>query len=861
MRPTTSSILALTFAASMCACMWGESRTERSTTTNQQPAAADTAAVPGTHDVMESAFCARCHVDQYAEHEQSTHGRAFTDEEVRLATARFAHQDCIVCHTPRPIFETGIGMNPKRRFHGLEEGNTCMTCHFRPDHDYSKFVGGAECKDAFHPDVGTVEACASCHRNHGTPYQWEKSPRGKAAGNACIDCHMREIDRPIAVGGPVRATRSHVFPGSRDVAHVDRAYEYDAKLDGDHVVVTIRNSGAGHNFPTELKQRSVESLVVVRDADGKEVARSRMVFRDPYKRPYGLELPVNTQIPSGESRTHRVPIGAAAGTIETTLYFKLYFPIDDHHPEMSRALQTRTIPFVGVTPSTEAVASDPEVVAHSPENIDPELASIANLVDYSRPPIGATAVEIPGGAAPADVQKLIELFQFPVPEANGKARAALTKIGAPAVPALVEALGSWDNKTYNQSMAVLEQIGEPARAHLLAATSDERLYVRLHARDVLVRLEWDEPEVESAIARGFDRPGALDRASSARAIGHLHFPAHAPRLRALLADPDPDVVREAALALGHLGDHAALPALRDALARAHYDETRFDLSKSLAWLGDPSGIQVLLRGLDHRDDLIRESCFEAFFDVTGQHLGYEPLAPHPERLDAIANLQRWWSTKGGADALIAPDEARDRKAEAKAWKLVNDLGGNDLSSSTPEKDKQLEQQILEVGRGAVPSLVKALKYPPGFADKRAAVIRLLARTGDKRAAPALCSALRDPVVAVAAWASFALEIARDPQTLPALRRWEQRVRRLIAQNAWPVDAGSSEQALLQVLRARLVLEDEDARDGLVALLLSSEGSIREAAIQALGRYYGEDYGYDPKAPVAERLAAAAKWAR
>lgn len=811
------------------------------------------------YDVMESAFCARCHVDQYAEHQQSTHGRAFTDEEVRLATARFAHQDCIICHTPRPVFETGIGMNPKRRFHGLEEGNTCMTCHFRPDFDYSKFEGGAECKGAFHPEVGTVDACASCHRNHGTPYQWEKSPLGKAAGNECVDCHMAEVQRPIALGGPTVTTRSHVFPGSRDVAHVDKAYKYDARIDGDHVVVSIKNKGAGHNFPTELKQRSVESLLVVRDAAGNEVAHSRMVFRDPYKRPYGLELPVNTQIPSGETREHRVPIGVAAGTVETTLYFKLYYPIDDHHPDMSRVLDSRTLPFTGVTPSSAPVVSDPEVVARAPENIDPEVASIANLVDYSRPPIGTTTVDIPTGNTEADVAKLIELFQFPVPEANGKARAALVKIGAPAVPALVDALGSWDNKTFNQSMQVLEQIGEPTRAALLAATADARLYVRLHSREVLVRLAWEEPEVEVAVARGLELPGALDRASAARAIGHLHFGGHEPALRKLLADPDPDVVREAALALGHLGDPDAVAPLRAALERAHYDETRFDVAKALAWLGEPSGVQTLIGGLDHHDDLIREACFEAFFEVTAVHLGYEPLAPRPERLDAIARLQRWWSTDGGANALVAPDEHRDRRAEAKAWRLINDLGGNDLAASTPEKDKELEQQILDLGAKAVPPLVKALKYPPGFADKRSAVIRLLARTADKRAAPALCDALRDPVVSVAAWAAFALEAIKDPQTLPALQRYEQRLRRLIAQNTLPPTAGSADQLLLQVARARLTLEDEGARAGLVALLLSQDAGVREGAITALGRYYGDDKGYDPNASPEQRLAAAAKW--
>ena len=185
---------------------------------------------------------------------------------------------------------------------------------------------------------------------------------------------------------------------------MNRAYAYEAKLDGNAVLVTIRNKGAGHNFPTELKQRSVESLVVVKDLAGHEIARSRMVFRDPYKRPYGLELPVNTQIPGGEERTHRVPIGVEAGTVETTLFFKLYYPIDDFHPDMSRVLESRCLPFAGLTPSTEAVVGEPEVVVKTPENISPEVASVANLVDYDRPKIGTVAVEIPSGDTSADIR-------------------------------------------------------------------------------------------------------------------------------------------------------------------------------------------------------------------------------------------------------------------------------------------------------------------------------------------------------------------------------------------------------------------------------------------------------------------------
>lgn len=817
------------------------------------------ARAPREHDVMESAFCAGCHPAAYAEHEQSTHGRAFSDEEVRLATARFAHQDCIVCHTPRPIFETGIGQNPKRRHHGLAEGNTCMTCHWRPDFDYARFEGGPECKDAFHPDVGTVEACASCHRNHGTPYQWEKAPTGKASGRVCMDCHMAEVERPVAVGGPVRTNHRHVFPGSRSVEQVNRAYGYTARIEGNEVVVTVKNQGTGHNFPTELKQRSVESLVVVRDLEGNEVGRSRLVFRDPYKRPYGLELPVNTQIPAGEAREHRVPIRAASGTVETTLFFKLYYPIDDYHADLARVLEARSLPFDGLTPSEAEVVSEPELLVVTPENISTEEASVANLVDFNRPQGIGVPVEVPGGSSPEDIARLIELFQFPVPQANAEARHKLVDIGAPAIPALIEALSSWDNKTYNQAMHVLEELGGVARPAIVAALDDERLYVRLHARELLAKLLWKDAEIEAALARGLESPQALDRASSAQAAGAVHATALAPALRAHLADADPDVVRNSALALAHLGQIEAVPEIEAALERAHYAETRRDLAYALARLGSASGMLVLLAGLDHADDLVREAFFELFFAVTGEHRGYEPLAPRAERLEAIARLQGWWAEEGTPERLRPFAEDGDPIAEAHGWKLVGDLGGNDMVASTPEKDSDIEQELLAMGKYAVPGLVRGLKYPPGFAEKRAAICRVLGQIGDPRAAPALAATLRDPVLSVAAWACWALEGLGDPATKVALVRYEQRLRTLMATERVPAEVGPADVLLAQVARSRLALGDESARHTLAALLLSESEDARRSAIEALAQKYGDERGYDPAAESAARRAAAVRW--
>ena len=852
-----STLLSILALAGFQACAGGGSAS-----VSREVASADAAPARWRHsqEVMKSSYCASCHADIYAEHEQNTHGRAFTDEEVRLGTGRFSQADCIICHTPRPIFESGIGMNPIRRYHDLEEGNTCMTCHWKPEYDYGGFQGGADCKTAFDPRVGQVEACASCHRNHGTPYQWELAKNGNQAGHQCVDCHMPLVERPVAVGEKPRAVHSHVFPGARSVSQVARAYSYDTKIEGNELVVSITNKGAGHNFPTELKQRALESLVIVRDAKGQEIARSRMVFRDPYKRPYGLTLPVNTQIPSGETRMHRVPIGAAEGSVSCELHYKYYFPIEDNHPELARLLEKRELAFRGLTPSTKPVETDPEVKLVTPDGIAPETAGVANLVDYARPKISKVDVDIPKGDTPADIEHLVQLFQFPVLQANLEARKRLVQLGAKAVPALITGLGSWDNKTWNQSMGVLEKIGEPAGPAVVDATASDELYVRLHAYELLGRMGWkgDRAKVVANFKKALARPNALDRSAAAQAAGALHLEELEPDLERLLEDADPDVVRGGARALAHLGVKAAAPAIAKALARACWDETKRDLAESLARLGDPRGVPVLLAGLDHDDDLVRESFFEAFFNVTGKHFGYEAQGPRDERLVAIARLQGWWAKEGGASAL-RPAPSVPWKLNSEARKLVDAIGGSD-GSAEPVDDDVARARLIELGEKAVPAVAQlGLKYPPGFSEKRAKLCGILAEIRHPDGVPALIATLRDPVVSVAAWASYALERIGDREAVPSLRMYGQRLRSLAAQGRIPAGAGSADDLVAQALKARLKLGDETAEPELVALLLSTDAQAPITAAAALREHHGGEFDLDPQAPLADRRAWVQAW--
>jgi HEAT repeat protein len=794
--------------------------------------------------VQRSDFCARCHPDAAAEHRMNTHGRAFSDPEVRMATAQFSIAGCIDCHTPRPVFETGIGKNPVKRLHHLEEANSCMTCHAKGGFDYATFQGGArECKDAFDGRVGQVEACASCHRNHGTPYQWEHAKFGKQAGNTCVDCHMPEVTRPVAAGGPAKKTRRHTFFASRSESQLAMAYEYRVKLDGNEFVATITNAGAGHNFPTELKQRAVESLVIIRDVAGREIARSRQIYRDPYKRPYGLNLPVNTQIPSGETREHRVPVPVSAGTIESQLFYKLYYPIEDSHPDLSRILESRSLAFGPIEPSSRPIQSMPEIQAHLPEAMPAESASPGNLADFARPKIDKVHVDIPDGIAPGDAEKLVALFQFPVPEANKKAQDALVKMGDRALPALVAALGSWDNKTWMQAQQALVRIGVPAvRALAEALAEGSDLYINIHALEILPRL--DRAAVAAAgVAQSMrsklksGRP--LERAYAADALGRMGAKDAAPDIRELLNSGDFDVIAAGARALAALGDRDSVESLKSTLRRVRATaETSRDVAWAMAALGSADGARYLMDRLDYPDDLVRVSMFEAFLDVTGLSAGYTPNLAYDERMTALANL-RWEFERRGKDALRASRMLQIPGAvRAEVATLTRDAGGNDVAAPNADVTEKAIARLIEIGKPAVPQIIDALKWPAGFIDKRVAMLRVLVAVPDADALAALIDAAADPTLTTSLWAARAIESLGDAHAAPALAKLVKRFDEAAAANRLPASLGHPEDARVMLGRARAKLGDDEGARLLLRLLFSIEPSARAGAESALAELYG-----------------------
>ena len=288
---------------------------------------------------------------------------------------------------------------------------------------------------------GTVEACASCHRNHGTPYQWEKNAeRQGQRPRSCIDCHMAPVERAVAVGGPVRRVRSAPVPG---VAQRERRSRRAYSLRGAHRRQRRRRHDREQGRGPQLPDRAQAALG--------RVARRRA-------RPRGQR---------GRALAHGVPRSRTSGRTDSTLPGQHADPRrgDARAPRADRRRRAARSSASCTTSSTTrsrtttrdsraardapAPVPGPRRRRRSPSVSEPEVASrrrprasrrrtpdAANLVDYARPAIGKVDGRDPDRHGDRDVAAPDRAVPVPRAAKRTPRRAqTLDAIGAPGGPA------------------------------------------------------------------------------------------------------------------------------------------------------------------------------------------------------------------------------------------------------------------------------------------------------------------------------------------------------------------------------------------------------------------------------------------
>lgn len=273
--------------------------------------------------------CRDCHAQVYAEWKASWHSRSWTDPDVRARSNDFANAECVSCHAPQPVFETGIDERVLPREERREEGVDCIACHGSADG--SRMVGTIDrldvaCKPEQDADLSGPAFCAACHNQHETFLEWLVS--GYAAeGIDCIDCHM-----PFRGGDPLRG-RDHTMHGGHSLELLREAVDLRAWRENELVVVEVENVGAGHCFPTDENSRAADVFWRPLEA---ERGPWRFLYR--FRSPFREELDVEeTVLPPHTIRRLTIEDREAAGVIEVALFYKLTpYWADPAHPDPER---------------------------------------------------------------------------------------------------------------------------------------------------------------------------------------------------------------------------------------------------------------------------------------------------------------------------------------------------------------------------------------------------------------------------------------------------------------------------------------------------------------------------------------------
>jgi hypothetical protein len=181
-------------------------------------------------------------------------------------------QPTLIKEIPRQRVEKAVQEpNPHFDPEYQQEGVTCAACHVRDGTILGPFEDSAAPHPTqFDPSFRTTQLCYRCHSVVGGPAQfYNGGPCGtyaeheggyymKERGFICQSCHMPEVDRPVAVNGPIRRGRRHLWRGGHDPDMVKRAVAIQVNADppepkaGDdlQLTLTLINAGAGHKLPT-----------------------------------------------------------------------------------------------------------------------------------------------------------------------------------------------------------------------------------------------------------------------------------------------------------------------------------------------------------------------------------------------------------------------------------------------------------------------------------------------------------------------------------------------------------------------------------------------------------------------------------
>jgi hypothetical protein len=325
--------------------------------------------VPAGIESLKAESCGACHKEIYEEWKTSIHAKAFEDPFFQAYWKKDNNiWVCLNCHTPlenqQPtlIKEIPRGRvekaaetpNPHYDAAYQKEAITCAACHVRDGVIYGPFDDSAAPHPTkFDPNFRTAQVCYRCHNVVSGPAQfYNVGPCGTYAeyegkyfmqerGFICQTCHMPEVERPMARGGPIRQGRRHLWRGGHDPEMIKQAVavrvqaEPAAPKPGDRVTftATLINAGAGHKIPTGDPDRHVTVEFFVQEKNGRIVSQQADTMgRWILWQPVVLEVHDNRLLPlASRAYTFDTRVPERADGLTLTVRVRYHILTDGQH--------------------------------------------------------------------------------------------------------------------------------------------------------------------------------------------------------------------------------------------------------------------------------------------------------------------------------------------------------------------------------------------------------------------------------------------------------------------------------------------------------------------------------------------------
>ena len=407
----------------------------------------------------------------------------------------------------------------------------------------------------------------------------------------------------------------------------------------------------------------------------------------------------------------------------------------------------------------------------------PALIESLKVSDSSVRSSAAEALTEMGVAAQAAIPALIEGLKDPTLEVRSAAANALGSMGPAALSAVSALIEAHRQLAVRPAVArSLSRIGRPAIPALIGALKDPEADVRCSAAAVLEKMGAHAQAAVPALIEALKDPKASVRSSAAAVLVKVGADAHAavPALIEALRDPEVDVRGWAASALAGIGPAArvAVPELIELLRDSNSD-VRMNSLRALERIG-PAAAPALVIATKDSDDWVRDSAATVLrkFQSTAVPAWIEALRDSEAKArSAAASILGEMGTAGEAAVPALLGALRDPEADVRssAARALGTIGIEGqvvvmalievLNDSTAHVRAAAATALGSLGsapQAAVSALV--VSVVDSDASVRESAVSALGRMGpDAQAAvPVLISALRDSEANVRGSAGYAL---------------------------------------------------------------------------------------------------------